>query len=87
MYTKDTVRCHVSFKDFDGKPITPEDIILTIYDTQHEVIETITTGIVDETNGKYYYDYVADKDFIFEFSGIYFGKPILSRQLVKTKFI
>ncbi|MCJ7841771.1 hypothetical protein MUB24_12850 [Lederbergia sp. NSJ-179] len=87
MYAKDTVRLCVEFKDFDGNPINPENVKLTIYDTNQAVIEKITDGIVDNETGQYFYDYIAaDSDFIFEFSGFYFDKPVLSRQLVQVKF-
>lgn len=86
MYSKDTARLIVSFKDFDGNAINPENVRLTVYDNKQVLIETITEGIFNLSNGTYQYDYTADSDFIFEFSGIYFGKPVLARQLVQVKF-
>lgn len=87
MYTNDTVRLCVQFRDFEGKPINPENVKLTIYDINQAVIEEITEEIVDLADGKYHYDYIAtNSDFIFEFSGFYFDKPVLSRQLVRVKF-
>lgn len=86
MYSKDTARLIVSFKDFDGNAINPENVRLTVYDDKQVLTETITEGIINLSNGTYQYDYTADSDFIFEFSGIYFEKPVLARQLVKVKF-
>lgn len=87
MYTKDTVRLVVQFRDFSGNSIVPEDIKLVVYDSKQEILEKVTVGITDNGNGNYYYDYVApDSDFIFEFSGIYNNKPVLSRQLIQVKF-
>lgn len=100
MLRGDTVRLVVEFKDFDGKTIHPENVTLKIYDTKQKLIETITDNIqqdgtkyyydytaTDQDNNKYYYDHTAaDSDFIFEFSGFYNDKIVLSRQLVKVKF-
>lgn len=87
MYAHDTVRLVVQFRDFEGIAINPDDVKLTIYDTEQEVIEEITTGIVVGEGDSHYYDYVApEHDFIFEFSGVYFNKPVLARQLVQVKF-
>ena len=86
MLAKDTIRLFVEFKDFDGKIIHPTNITLKIYDKKQNLIETITDNIIQETT-KYYYDYLAtDSDFIFEFSGFYNDKAVLSRQLVTVKF-
>lgn len=88
MFTKDTVRLVVQFKDFNGTAINPDNVKLTIYDKQEEIIEEITDEIIDLSQGNYHYDYVApEHDFIFEFSGVYNNKSVLARQLVQTKFI
>lgn len=87
MLAKDTVRLIVQFKDFQGNHIAPEDVSLKIYDINYQLLETITEGVVNDSQGKFYYDYVAtDSDFIFEFSGFYFGKPVLAREKVQVKF-
>lgn len=86
MIANDTVRLIVEFKDFNGNTIVPENVSLKIYDTKQVLIETITDGIT-QLNNQYYYDYTAtDSDFIFEFSGFYNNKTVLSRQLVTVKF-
>jgi len=86
LIANDTVRLVVEFKDFDGRTIAPDNITLKIYDTKQTLIQTITDGI-SQLNSQYYYDYTAtDSDFIFEFSGFYNNKTVLSRQLVTVKF-
>lgn len=88
MYTKDTVRLVVQFRDFDGKSINPDDVKLTIYDLDEQVIEEITDGIIDNGQGNYHYDFITtDSDFIYEFSSFYFEKPVLAREKVQVKFI
>ena len=87
MIKNDTARLVVQFRDFNGNAITPDNVKLTIYDKQENIIKTITEGIIDLAQGNYFYDYEAtDSDFIFEFSGFYFEKPVLARQLVQVKF-
>ena len=85
MLSQDTIRLVVEFRDFAGKVIHPTNITLKIYDEDEKLITTITEGINTDTT-KYYYDYQADQTFIFEFSGIYNGLPVLARQLQKVKF-
>lgn len=88
MIKNDTARLNVQFRDVNGNAITPENVVLKIYDKQENLTETITEGIVDLSQGNYFYDYTAtDSDFIFEFSGFYFEKPVLARQLIQVKFI
>lgn len=86
MFSKDTARLVVNFKDFDGNSIKPEDVTLTIYNEMEEIVETITENIVEVIDG-YYFDYVLpEHDFTFEFKGTFNEFPVLARQLVKTKF-
>lgn len=88
MFQKDTVRLVVQFRDFVGNNIVPDNVKLTIYNTDKTVIEEITEGIIDNSNGNFHFDYVApEHDFIFEFSGVYGNKPVLARQEIKTEFI
>lgn len=86
MFTKDTIRLVVAFRDFNGHTINPTDIKLTIFDADEAQLELIETNIIRDTD-KYYYDYVSQQDFTFEFSGIHNGLPVLARQFVKTKFV
>lgn len=89
MFKNDTVRLKVKFRDFDGNVINPTEIKLVIYNKQEEVVQTITDGIVDLTQGNYQYDYTdtTGSDFIFEFSGVFNSKSVLARQVVEIKFI
>lgn len=87
MFANDTARLAVNFYNFYGELIIPQDVKLTIYSTDHAVIETVTSDIMGNGRGNYFYDYTAPThDFIFEFSGNHSTKPILARQLVKVKF-
>lgn len=87
MFSGDTIRLIVEFRDFNGLVINPTNVTLTIYDIDEEtIVETITDVLID--GSKFYYDYVSlNKDFIFEFKGEYNSKPILARQLKKVNFI
>jgi len=92
MYYGDTVRLIVNFVDFDGNMIDPTDIELKIYDSNEQLKETIT---IDDTckqsTGVYQYDYPTPDDtqgdLIFEFRGMFSGKPILSRGRIKGEFV
>ncbi len=88
MFSNDTIRLIVQFRDFNGQPINPTDVKLTIYDKQ-QVDETITDGIINIEQGNYQYDYTdtTNSDFVFEFSGVFNDKTVLARQEVKIKFI
>jgi hypothetical protein len=91
MIQGDTIQLRVHFKDFKGVAVDPENVTLTIYDKQQEIIEQF---ILDDTNrenvGVFYYDYVPASEldeFIFEFAGSYLNKPILSREKAVLSFI
>lgn len=86
MYSKSTVRLCVNFKDYHGNAITPENVQLVIYDKQQNIVETINEDIVDLSQGSFFYDYTASADFIYEFSGVFNNKAILSREFVEVKF-
>lgn len=88
MIANDTVRLKVIFKSLDiGYPVNPDSVQLKIYNLDNQLIETITEGIVNGSQGIFYHDYVAeDSDFIFEFSGIYNNKPITARKKTEVKF-
>lgn len=89
MFSDDTVRLKVKFRDFDGQVIDPTEVTLTVYKINKEVITTITQNSLTKENvGCFFYDYtVGTEDFIYEFSGLYNNKPILSRDTVQIKFI
>lgn len=87
MFANDTARLAVNFYNFYGDLIIPQDVKLTIYDTDHAVIETVTSDIMENGRGNFFYDYTApNHSFIFEFSGIHSTKTVLSRKLVEVKF-
>jgi hypothetical protein len=86
----DTVRLKCHFKTFNGNSVDPTDIKLTIYDENETQTEQF---ILNDTNkesvGVFFYDYVTASglnEFIFEFSGSFNNKPILSRGKVKIQF-
>lgn len=89
IYKGDTVRLQCHFKTFEGQSVNPDNVTLTIYDSQENKIEQFT----DTNNSKlgvYFYDYAPASElneFIFEFAGSVNNKPILSRGRVETKFI
>jgi len=88
MFTRDTVRLVVQFRDFKGNNIVPDEVKLTIFNTDKTVVEEVIEGIIDNTQGNFHFDYVApEHDFIFEFSGIYDNRPVLARQTITTEFI
>lgn len=87
----DTVRLQCHFKSFEGKPIDPEDVRLTIYKSDQTQVKQF---ILDDTNkidvGIYYYDYtpaVELNEFIFEFGGMVNNHPIIARDIVQVKFV
>ncbi|MFB5088634.1 hypothetical protein PGC35_15740 [Psychrobacillus sp. PGGUH221] len=88
MFKNDTIRLIVQFRTFDGNKVTPDDVKLTIYDKQENVIQEITYGLSTDGLGKYEYDYTdsTGKDFIFEYSGFFNEKRILARESVNVKF-
>lgn len=88
MFSNDTVRLQVAFKDFDSKNIQPTEVKLTIYDTNETVVEVIEQeALTDQSDGKWSYDYSAESSFVYEFSGTYFDKPVLARDSITVKFI
>lgn len=86
MIQGDTVRLKVHFKSFEGQKINVDDVKLIIYKSDKTVLETITE-VVNDGDGRFYYDYTANEDFTFEFSGTHNAKPILVRDSVKVTYI
>jgi len=91
MLKGDSVRLKVNFKTFTGTPVDPINPTLTIYKTDETVVETIVLNDTNKINvGVFFMDYVPASElneFIFEFSGTYIDKPIISRGRVQIKFI
>lgn len=86
----DTVRLCCHFRTFDGQLIDPDDIAITIYDEQSNVLHTSPiTSQNRESVGAYFYDYVVPNssgDLTFEYKGTYETKPILSRNVINTRW-
>ncbi|MCM3719168.1 hypothetical protein [Fictibacillus phosphorivorans] len=86
----DTVRLKCHFKTFNGNAVDPTDIKLFIYDEMEILTEEIALNDTHrESVGVFYVDYlpaIGLNEFIFEFSGSYNNKPILSRGKVKIQF-
>ncbi len=84
-----TVRLKAEFKDFNGEYVSPENVILRIYDVYKkqvgEDIPVSPSGV-----GKYQYDYVIPDiagTLYFEFVGTIGGLPILGRATIDKKWI
>jgi hypothetical protein len=84
-----TVRLKAEFKDFNGEYVSPENVILRIYDAyKKQVGEDIPVSPSDV--GKYQYDYVipgAVGTLYFEFVGTIGGLPVLGRATINKKWI
>lgn len=78
----DTVRLLAQFKDWDDKPIEPDEIKVILYDRRW--IKLLEQGLsVDNRRdaGLYFYDYVPDETgtFYVEWQGRIDGQPSLHR--------
>ncbi len=84
-----TVRLKAEFKDFNGEYVSPENVILRIYDGYRKQIgEDIPVSPI--AVGKYQYDYVIPDvvgTLYFEYVGTIGGLPILGRAAVDKKWI
>jgi len=85
-----TVRLKSAFRDFNGKLVSPENVILRIYaGYKNHVGEDIP--VLPSEVGKYQYDYVIPDDVIgplyFEFVGTLEGLPILGRAIIDKRWI
>ena len=98
-YTGDTVTLQAKFRTHEGYQIDPTDVKLKIYKTtltSNVLIETISLTENDKTfMGEYTYGYVVPTDLntketdtlVYEFSGMYEGKPTLIRGILKVRFV
>lgn len=80
-----TVRLKAEFRDFDGQLITPDDVVLRIYNAKKvQIGEDIPVLPVSE--GLYTYDYVLETDvygsIFYEFAGLVNNLPILGRNRI-----
>lgn len=89
----DTIRLIVRFRNFSGNPVNPIDVKLRILDgDSFEEIESITVTDENKTDvGVYEYDYVVpegdSKFLVYEYSGTYNDKPVLTRGSFHRAFI
>lgn len=89
----DSVRLIVKFRTFDGSPVDPTNVNLRILDGDtYEEIESIVITDENKTDvGVYEYDYVVpdgeSTTLVYEYSGTYNDKPILSRGSFRRVFI
>ena len=83
-----TVRLKAEFKDFNGEHVSPENVILRIYNAyKKQVGEDIPVSPSDV--GKYQYDYVIPGvvgTLYFEFVGTIGGLPVLGRATIDKKW-
>jgi len=84
-----TVRLKAEFKDFNGEHVSPENVVLRIYNGyKQQVGEDIP--VLPSDVGKYQYDYVLP-DIIgplyFEFVGTIGGLPIVGRAAISKRWI
>lgn len=90
MLQGDTVRLKVYFKDFNSKAIDPQNVTLSIFKSNKELLEQFNlTESNKSEKGVYFYDYSPTDltEFVYEFKGLHNDKPILVREKVKTTFI
>lgn len=90
IYSGDTVRLICNFRTFNGQAINPDNVTLTIYDTERNQIEQYE---LDDTYrqdvGVYFYDYITpddEQEIIFEFKGTHNNYPIIVRDSLKINF-
>lgn len=89
----DTVRLRVRFRTFNGNAVDPTNVKLRVLDgndyAEIDVIPMTDTDKVDV--GVYEHDYVIpdgdSETLVYEFSGMFNGKPILSRGSFNRAFI
>ena len=85
-----TKRLKVEFADWEGLPVDVNDRVLRIYDSERNIIEEITTGIVNSAVGVYFYDYVMTAEhsgpLTFYFEGEIDGLPISRRAYIDREW-
>ncbi|MGG2111059.1 hypothetical protein ABFY60_11145 [Lysinibacillus pakistanensis] len=88
VYSGDTARLFVEFRDFEGNTIQPDTVTLTIYNENEVVLKTITNGDIKQHDDMYFYDYTHKEkyNYIYEFNGKYLGYPIVARSSVNVVF-
>ena len=89
----DTVRLIVRFKTYSGSPVDPTDVKLKVLDGE-DYSNLLSINVPEENKtdiGVYEYDYtipsLTSDRLIYEYSGIYDGKPILTRGSFSISFV
>jgi len=84
-----TVRLKAEFRDYDGKPVDPQNVKVIVYNQNK--IPIFTEDAVRESEGVYYYDYTITFDegspIAFEFNGSLDGHPVLGRQTLSPTWL
>jgi hypothetical protein len=80
-----TVRLKAEFRDFDGQLVSPDDVLLKLYNGKRvQIGEAIP--VLPASEGVFTYDYVLETDvygsIFYEFSGIVNNLPILGRNRI-----
>lgn len=89
MLQGDTVRLRCHFRTLEGGKAPVKETQLTIYKQEdNSVLQSITNDFINmDSLGVFYYDYVANESFIYEFKATYKNRPIVVREKVDVKFI
>lgn len=85
-----TVLLKSKFHTLDNQPADVDNITLTIYDKDENVIEEITSGITNPSTGEYNYYYKIPQGFGFityEFKGELESHEILDRKKIERKWV
>ena len=88
VFSGDTARLYVEFRDFEGVTINPDTVTLTIYNEDESVLKTITNDKIIQHEDAYFYDYTHKEptNYIYEFNGMYKKMPIIARANVSVIF-
>lgn len=88
VFSGDTARLYVEFKDFEGNTIHPDTVTITIYHEDETVFKTITNDKITKHDDSYFYDYTHKEptNYIYEFNGKYKNLPIVARAHVNVIF-
>ena len=79
----DTQRLEVEFVDLDGDISNVTELELNVYDVNNVLLDTIDTGIINVSTGKYYYDYEIDTTMEYPLEGRFTG--ILNEKYISRK--
>lgn len=85
-----TVRLKAEFRDFAGNLVSPDNVVLRIYDDRRNQIEE-DIAVEPVSIGQYQYDYVVPADGLgalyYEFQGTVDGRPILGRAVLQRTWM